>query len=49
MTESSRTIDEIEKEIQICIKNMHDDINDKEKLAFWEGKLFALRWVRGRD
>ena len=49
MLESLRTVDEIEKEIQLCIKNMHDNINDKEKLAFWEGKLSALRGVRGRD
>ena len=49
MGESSRTVEEIEQEIQLCIKNMHDNINDKEKLAFWEGKLTALRWVRGRD
>ncbi len=45
----ARTVEEIETEIQQCIKKMHDSINDKEKLAFWEGKLAALRWVRGRD
>ena len=49
MSDSSRTVEEIEKEIQLCIKIMHDNINDKEKLSFWEGKLSALRWVRGRD
>jgi len=49
MTETSRTDEEVEKEIQICIKKMHDNINDSEKLAFWEGKLAALRWVRGRE
>ena len=31
------------------IKKMHDNINDSEKLSFWEGKLTALRWVRGRE
>jgi len=49
MTETSRTDEAIEKEIQSCIKKMHDNINDKEKLSFWEGKLSALRWVRGRE
>ena len=49
MSESSRTVEEIEKEIQTCIKYMHENVNHKEKLAYWEGKLNALRWVRGRD
>ncbi len=49
MGKSNRSVEDIEIEIQLCIKSMHDNINDKEKLAFWEGKLAALRWVRGRD
>ena len=48
MSIESRTPEEIETEIQQCIKKMHDNVNDKEKLAFWEGKLAALRWIRGR-
>ena len=49
MSVESRTSEEIETEIQQCIKKMHDNMNDKEKLAFWEGKLAALRWIRGRN
>jgi hypothetical protein len=49
MAETSRTDEEVEKEIQLCIKKMHDNINDSEKLAFLEGKLTGLRWVRGRE
>ena len=49
MSTEARTAGEIETEIQQCIKKMHDDINNKEKLAFWEGRLAALRWIRGRD
>ena len=49
MSTESRTPEEIETEIQQCIKKMHDNMNDKEKLAFWERKLAALRWIRGRN
>ena len=49
MSTGARTDEEIETEIQQCIKKMHDNINDKEKLAFWEGRLAALRWIRGRE
>ena len=49
MSADTRTSEEIETEIQQCIEKMHDNINNKEKLSFCEGKLAALRWVRGRD
>ena len=49
MSAGSRTDEDIETEIQQCIKKMHDNINDKEKLAFYEGRLAALRWIRGRE
>ncbi len=49
MSADARTPEEVETEIQQCIEKMHHNVNNKEKLAFWEGKLAALRWIRGRD
>ena len=48
MSTEARTLEEIETEIQVY-KKMHDDINNKERLAFWEGRLAVLRWIRSRD
>lgn len=43
-----RTKEEIEAQIRLDTRSLHEDFNNEEKASFWRGRISSLEWVLGK-
>ena len=49
MSVNLKSNEELEQQLRICTRSLHEDFNDTEKSNFWRGQISALEWVLGKE